>query len=314
MPIDVEAGLEAALGHPLPPDARLAVAVSGGPDSLALLLLAAAAFPGRIHGLTVDHGLRAAAAAEAADVAAICAARGIGHATLRWRGDKPAANRQAAARAARYALMVDWCVANGHGLLLTAHHADDQAETLLMRLARGAGNGGLAGIRPCRPLGGGVLLVRPLLGTRRSALASVVAGAGLTPVDDPANSDPAFDRTAARVALAALPWLDAERVAASAAHLAEAEAALAWTADRAWAGAATASPDGVTLDIAGLPAELTLRLLRRALATLSPDTVPRGDALMRLVATLAAGGTATLVGVRARGGAIWRFSPARPRG
>lgn len=143
---DLSGLIAAALGRPLPAQARVALAVSGGPDSMALLALAAAALPGRITALTVDHGLRAAAAAEAAGVAAQCAARGIAHATLRRDGPPIRANVQARARAARYALMADWCRAHGAGLLLTAHHADDQAETLLMRLNRASGSDGLAGI------------------------------------------------------------------------------------------------------------------------------------------------------------------------
>ena len=313
MVIDVESRLTAALGRPPAPDARLAVAVSGGPDSLALLLLAAEAFPGRIYALTVDHGIRTAAAVEAAAVAAICTARGIGHATLRWTGPKPAANLQAAARAARYALMAEWCAAQGTGLLLTAHHADDQAETLLMRLARGAGSGGLTGIRPCRVIDHGVRLVRPLLGVRRAELAEIAQAAGLSAADDPSNRDPHYDRTAARAALAQVPWLDPARLAASAAHLADAEAALCWATDRAWAGGATLGDGSVGLDAAGLPPEITLRLLRRALATVAPEAAPRGDALTRLAARLATGGTATLAGVRATGGPVWRFTAARPR-
>ena len=242
--IDLAEFLGAALGRLVAPTERLAVAVSGGPDSIALLLLAQAAFPGRVQALTVDHGLRAAAAAEAAFVASLCTARGIPHQTLPWTGPKPAANRQAEARNARYALLRDACAAAGIGVLATAHHADDQAETLLMRLARGSG-GGLAGIRMHRPLGAGVTLVRPLLGVRRAALAAIVAEVGIVPVTDPTNDDPHYDRTHARRLLASTPWLDAARLADSAAHLAEAEAALDWAADRAWAGRAEAGDGAV---------------------------------------------------------------------
>ena len=298
----------------LPPRGqRAAIAVSGGPDSLALLLLAAVAAPGRIHALTVDHALRPDSADEAAAVAAICAARGIPHTTLCWTGPKPASNIQAAARTARYALMADWCAANGVPALMTAHHADDQAETLLMRLARGSGVGGLSGIRPGRGLGRGVTLVRPLLGVRKADLLAIVAAAGLTPADDPANRDPRHDRTAARAALAAVPWLDPVRLAASAERLAEAEAALDWTTERAWAGRAEATDGLITLDPHGLPAELVYRLTARAIAAVAPDAAPRGEALARLIARLTGGGSGTIAGVRVQGGALWRFSAAAAR-
>lgn len=302
-----------ALRAAIPHTAPVALAVSGGPDSLALLLLAAEACRGRVHALTVDHGLRAAAATEAAAVGAICAARGIPHATLQWAGSKPATSLQAAARDARYALMAAWCGDHGVPVLMTGHHADDQAETLLMRLVRGAGAGGLSGIRASRPLGHGVTLVRPLLGIRRAELAAIVAAAGLSAADDPSNRDPRYDRTAARAVLAATPWLDAAALAASAAHLADAEAALDWVTARAWAGAATVAGHLVSLDVTGLPAEIIHRLIRRAIAALAPAAEVRGDAIARLAVQLQAGRTATLAGIQASGGAIWRFSRAPPR-
>ena len=305
--------LAGALGHPLAGDQRVAVAVSGGPDSIALLLPAAAAFPGRVTAITVDHGLRAAAAAEAETVARHCAAAGIPHHILRWTGDKPSAGIQGAARQARYRLIADHCAAAGIAVAMTAHHADDQAETLLMRLARGSGSGGLAGIRQRRDLGQGVTLARPLLGVRRAALAAIAAASGWTLVDDPSNRDPYYARTRARSLLADCDWIDVPGLASAAANLAEAEAALAWTADRAWAGRATRAADAVLLDAAGLPVELVRRLVVRALAALAPNAEPRGADVARLVARLQAGGTATLAGVRVRGGPVWRFTVAPER-
>lgn len=305
--------VEAALGEALAPDQTIAVAVSGGPDSVALLLLAARAFPGRVVALTVDHGLRAGSAAEAAIVAIECERRRIAHATLAWTGPKPRGSVQATARAARYALLADWCAGHGVTVLMTAHHADDQAETLLLRLARGSGSGGLVGIRRRRDLGRGVILLRPLLGRNRAELHAGLAETDWPVADDPSNHDPRFDRTHARRLLAATPWLDAARLAEAVAHLAEAEAALAWTADRAWAGRATATPTGLTLDIAGLPPEIVRRLAARAIARLAPDARLRGSDLAGLLDRLTVGGTATLAGVRGRGGPVWRFDPAPPR-
>jgi tRNA(Ile)-lysidine synthase len=316
--IDLPARLAAALGRPPARDETLAVAVSGGPDSVALLRLAAAAWPGRIHALTVDHGLRAAAAGETAALAARCAAAGIPHATLHWRGGKPGSGVQAAARAARYALLAQWCDGHRVGVLMTAHHADDQAETLLMRLARGAGSAGLAGIRRCRPLAPGVTLVRPLLGIRRRSLAEIAAAAateGWPIVDDPANRDPRHRRSAARALLAATPWLDAAAMAQAAAHLADTDAALDWAAAGAWAGRAAVVETGIVLDAAGLPAAIVHRLVERSIAALMPEAAPRGPDVARLARRLGSGGTGTLAGVRAQALADgdWRFSKAPAR-
>ena len=305
--------VEALIGRPLGDEEPLAVAVSGGPDSLALLQLAHQAYGARVRALTVDHGLRPEGAAEAAQVAAICAGLGVAHATLRWEGEKPAGNLQAAARAARYRLMGDWCAGAGVAWLATAHHADDQAETLLLRLARGAGLSGLAGVRPSRPLGNGVTLLRPLLGARRAELAAVVAAAGWNPLDDPTNRDDRFDRTRVRRLLADGDMLDQSRLAASAAHLAEAESALAWTAELAWRSRANAAGSRVELDAQGLPRELQRRLLVRALRHLGAADEPRGPEVDRLLDRLAAGGGGTLAGAKARGGTKWIVELAPPR-
>ncbi len=310
---DLAALLAHALGRAPGPTEPLAIAVSGGPDSLALLWLAAVAYPGRITALTVDHGLRAASAAEAAGVAKLCAAAAIPYVTLPWLGPKPATNIQAAARTARYELMAEWCAAHDVPLLLTAHHADDAAETLLMRMARGSGSAGLAGIRLCRNLSATVTLVRPLLAIRRSALAAIVARSGWTAIDDLANRDPRYGRSHARALLAGTPWLDPARLAAAAAHLADAEAALAWTADRAWAGNVATTAAGIGIDPAGLPVEIVRRLVARAIAAINPDSSPGGPEIARLTARLVAGDSATLASVKARGGPLWRFSPAPPR-
>lgn len=316
-PAALATAVAALIGRPLA-DEPFAVAVSGGPDSLALLRLAHAAFGDRVRALTVDHRLRPEAADEADTVAADAAALGVPHATLRWAGPHPTANRQAAARDARYALLRDWCAANGVAWLATAHHRDDAAETLLLRLARGSGPGGLSGIRPRRDLGHGVTLLRPLLAWRRADLAAVVAAAGWAAADDPSNRDPRFDRTQARTLLATTAWLDPARLAASAAHLADAEAALAWAADLAWASRVETGDGTVVADAAGLPHDLARRLLVRAVTTLAPAAVFRGDGVERVLRHLAAGTGGTLAGVVVRavtrhGTPLWQFRAAPPR-
>ena len=305
--IDIAALVAGALGRPLMPDEAVAVAVSGGPDSLALLDLCMAAMPGRVTALTVDHGLRSGSDQEAASVAAQCAARGIPHRLLAWKGPRPVANLQAGARAARYQLLGQWCVEHGVPFMLTAHHADDQAETLLMRLNRASGVTGLAGIRGKRALPDGVTVLRPLLGIRRAALAEIVRQGGWVAVNDPSNSDERFDRTAARHLLAESGWLDSPALARSARHLAAADAALAWAADRAWQGNVRHDGKEWRLDAAGLPDEIRLRVVGRILAALVPGSAARGSDVAAMVARLDAGETATLAGVQGRGGAVWRF-------
>lgn len=289
----------------------MALAVSGGPDSLALLRLAVDAFAPRVHVLSVDHGLRPEAAAECAMVSRLAAQLGVSHVTLTL-GLAPGANMQARAREGRYAAMADWCRTNGVAWLLTAHHADDQAETLLMRLARGSGVAGLAGIRPCTRLAG-VSLLRPLLGVRRAVLAEIVSRAGWSAADDPSNRDPAFDRTQARALLQAADWLSAERVAAAARHLADAEDALGWAADLAVRTRLHVAADGLFLDPEGLPAELLRRLLLAGLAQLG--ATPEGPALQHLIVRLSEGRAGTLGPARVdvtRDG-LWRIRAAPPR-
>ncbi|HYD36167.1 MAG TPA: tRNA lysidine(34) synthetase TilS [Allosphingosinicella sp.] len=295
---------------------RAAIAVSGGPDSLALLLLARAALAGRVEAATVDHGLRPESAGEAASVAALCARLGVPHRILSVEVERSGEGLQAAAREARYAALAEWMEAEGLDLLLTAHHADDQAETLVMRLNRGSGVAGLAGVRPAAPVPGGAVglrLCRPLLGWRRSELEAVVAAAGIEPARDPSNADERFDRARLRRLLGEAPWLDPAALARSAALLAEAESALQWTVERLLAERAEAGEGGVTLRPRGLPPELVRRLVLKCLRLVAPGARPRGEQLVALVERLRSGGVATLCGVKASGGDSWRFEPAPPR-
>ena len=296
----------------VPASARLGIAVSGGPDSLALLLLAHTARAGEIEAATIDHGLREGSAIEAAVVADLCATLQIPHATLtaQW-PELPTAAIQSKAREERYRLLAEWAEAREINAVLTAHHADDQAETLLMRLARGAGSSGLAGIRATRPLGDR-LLVRPLLSWRRADLAEIVADAGIKPADDPSNRDPRFERSRARAFLAELDWPDPGQIAASAGHLADAEEALRFTSETLLAERAIRDGDTTLLDTAGLPRELLRRLLVTLYARLG-DAQPRGPDLDRAIATLTAGGRCTLGALMLTGGETWRIEPVPPR-
>lgn len=288
--------------------ARFGVAVSGGPDSMALLDLAARAFPGRVEAATVDHGLRDASAAEAEMVADWCRGTGIAHATLHPRG-AVRGNVQSWARAQRYALLEEWRVARGLDWLLTAHHADDQLETLLMRLNRGAGVGGLAGVRARQ----GVVL-RPLLGVRKAELLDYAEGRALPYVADPSNSDPRFDRAALRTALAGVDWIDVAAAGRSAAALAEVEEALDWMVDGIEAHHVLPAGDGLALDRTDLPRELLRRLILRMIMRLQPDAVPpRGEAIDRLIAAARRAEKMSIGRLVLKGGESWilTLAPAR---
>lgn len=308
---DLVARFEGDLAPFVPVDAKLGIAVSGGPDSLALLLLAAAARPGRVEAATVDHGLRRESAKEAEFVRSICERLEVPHATLRvdvGRGS----SLQAQARTARYHALGDWAIEQSLDAVATAHHADDQAETLLMRLARGAGLRGLVGVRHTRPLEAGIPVIRPLLDWRRDELAGIVTTAGITPIDDPANRDPRHDRSRFRGMLAEADWADAERLAASAKWLADADAALEWALAPLRETRLGDAGGAVTVDAEDLPREMQRRLLLAAFDRLGVHR-PRGPELDRARKALRAGKTVTLAGLKLEPGPPWKLSPAPPR-
>ncbi len=208
------------LGPDFPP--RLGLAVSGGGDSMAMLALAVpwARHMGiALRVATVDHGLRDDSAAEAEMVAAECAVLGLEHAILRWQGWDGRGNTQMAARDARRALIQDWRGDIQH--VLFAHTQDDQAETVLMRLARGSGVEGLSGMSAQSQTADGWHVLRPLLSTTRAELRHFVEVLKVPFVDDPSNADPRFDRIKARNALSHLDalGLTADRLAATAAAM-----------------------------------------------------------------------------------------------
>ena len=220
-----------ALFAPLEAAKSLLIAVSGGPNSTALLAMAAewAAERGRrIAAATVDHGLRPESAAEAQAVAAMSAKLGAAHATLVWVAAKPSARLQERAREARYRLLIDHARTIGADAIATAHHADDQAETVLFRLMRGSGVAGLAGM-DALTVREGITIARPLLGVAKCDLVAFCRSRGLAFIDDPSNADPRFARTRLRVLLARLneEGLDAEGLTRLARRAAEADAALA---------------------------------------------------------------------------------------
>jgi tRNA(Ile)-lysidine synthase len=261
------------------------IAVSGGPDSSALLLLAARwakrlkeKKPPRLLAVTIDHGLRREAAAEAAAVKRLARQLGVAHRTLRWRGAKPASGLQEAARVARYRLLAQEVARAGLAHVLTAHTLDDQAETVLFRLARGSGLSGLSGMAPVAliPGSGGddrIFLLRPLLHLPKSRLIATLRAARIAYSDDPSNRDPRFTRARLRELMPALAreGLDAQGLARLAARMRRAEAALEFAVGAARAALAPPpwpSSGPIVFERAGfadLPPEVALRLLGRAI-------------------------------------------------
>lgn len=291
----------------------IGVAVSGGSDSTALLLLLAglARQVGlRVVAATVDHGLRAASADEAGQVADLCARLGVEHAILTWTGWDQQGNLQDAARKARYDLLGQWARARGCDQVWLGHTADDQAETFLMRLARGSGVDGLAAM-PEHSERDGLQWVRPLLGVSRAVLREYLHAQGQGWIDDPSNADPRFERIRFRNAAGTLAelGLGQARLNATAANMERARQALERMTDRLAEAAARVSRAGeVVLDRAIWSAaddEIRLRLLARSLNWVSGAVYrPRLEALVHLEAQLRAGDAAgmSLHGCLARAG------------
>jgi tRNA(Ile)-lysidine synthase len=287
--VSIKAALSALI--PDADTASFAVAVSGGGDSMALLHLLHEACPGRVNALTVDHGLRAESEQEAAQVAQWCAALHVPHVTLPWVHGAITGNVQAQARVARYALMRDWCEAQRVPYLLTGHNRDDVVETLLMRLARGAGVRGLGTMPAVRPLSPQVTLLRPLLDMSHAMLLDILRARNQPWIEDPSNQNSIYDRVKMRQLLAS-GLLDPDRLAHSANALASANEALDWAMDRVFAEQAFAEAGVVTFrsrdDLLALPRELIRRLLLKAMEQArGPALPPRQEEIERLLAMLA---------------------------
>jgi len=290
---------------------RVALAVSGGSDSTALMVLFAdwlalgeGTLPFRPTVLTVDHRLRPQSGREAQDVARCAKELGFGHATLVWEGEKPTTGLQAAARGARYGLLADYAGRNGITALLTGHTLEDQAETLLMRLARGSGLDGLAAMAPvsthfiqrlavqalparteaseAAPIAP-LRLVRPFLGLSRARLRATLDRRGIAWFEDPSNTSPASERTRLRASLRALQalGLTKEKLALSARRLQRARVAVECSVEvfcDPLRQAMTTDPRGfIRIDAEALrraPLEIAIRLLGRAVATAGGAVTP----------------------------------------
>lgn len=314
---ETEAGILRALETALEDQSleKLGVAVSGGSDSTALLHGLKAVLGDRVQLFvaTVDHGLRPEAAAEAEAVAATAVTLSLTHDTLKWTGWDGAGNLQDQARRARYGLLAQWAGARGLDAVALGHTADDQAETLLMRLGRSSGIDGLSGMAPVREVDG-VRFLRPLLGVTRAELRAYLTGRGIGWIDDPSNENENFTRIRARRALGELGDLgiSARGLADVTANLAEAREALAYFAHDAACALVRIDGGDVLVDIAAfiaLPAETQRRLLVHAFGWINqraypPRRAPVGDAL----AAIAEMRPVTLAGCRVlHGGESFRI-------
>jgi len=253
--------------------ARLGVAVSGGSDSMALMALALRWGGAKLQVATVDHGLRPEAGAEAQTVAKAATQLGLPHITLRWQGWEGRGNLQDAARQARRQLLADWARSEGLDGVLLGHTRDDQAETVLMRLARGSGVDGLAGM-PARFGTQGLHWFRPLLEMTRTDLRDWLSAQGLHWADDPSNENPDFDRVKARQLRAQLAplGLSDTRLVETAARMAEARQVLELAADAAQARLRQNQHGDILLNATGfdaLPEDTRHRLFARGLCEIS---------------------------------------------
>lgn len=265
---------------------KIALAVSGGPDSMALLHSAATYFDGEIAVITVDHQLRAAANKEAQDVGAVVLGLNnpsITHHILKWDHDDPAGAIMEKARQARYELMAQFCEVQGISLLLTAHHQDDQAETFLIRLIKGSGLDGLAGIEETRPLTPKVTLGRPFLSVGKAGLVEYCTKENIPFVDDPSNEDDAYLRPRLRQFMDGMApeGLDNGMLARTANRLQRAKQALYHYETKAYDDCVIESTDGQTggqvdrqadrqivMDYStwhALPDEIAYRVMQRAM-------------------------------------------------
>ncbi|MGR3762049.1 tRNA lysidine(34) synthetase TilS [Roseobacteraceae bacterium NS-SX3] len=310
---DIAGAVRKHFGPVLPE--RLGIALSGGGDSMALLHILHDCLAGsgvELMAATVDHGLRPGSAEEAGQAAAAAQRIGVPHSILTWQEGPGPGNLQNQARKARYRLLTSWARDKGIPMLALGHTADDQAETVLMRLMREAGVSGLAGI-PRRRTADGVVFLRPLLEVSRDELRSYLTRRGVHWADDPSNEDTRFERVRVRQALQLLEplGLTAGALAAVAHNMARARDALDWYAFLAARELAHVDAGAVVLDqrqFRTLPDETCYRLLVRALQWISGASYPpRREPSLSAVEAMRRGGGATLAGCRVltRARQIW---------
>ncbi|KLI65124.1 hypothetical protein AAV99_01405 [Aurantiacibacter marinus] len=284
---------------------------------MAMLLLAQEAIPGGFEVATVDHGLRPEAKDECALVVAACEKRGVPCEVLSV--EVGAGNLQAAARNKRYRALDAWAQARSLAVYATAHHADDQAETLLMRLNRGSGVSGLAGVREwVQFIANEVPVMRPLLTFRRAELLAIVQAAGVEHCTDPSNDDISFDRVRIRKALEHVDWIDPVALSRSASRLGDADETLEAYTNEAMRKLVTRHEDRVEC-VAPMDREIGFRIVDRIIRQFGGAA--RGSQIADLLDSLENCRSGNVAGVLATvegewGGAerpVWVFRPEPPR-
>ena len=298
-----------ALDRLNPDGEKIGLAVSGGPDSMAMLLLAHEAIPGGFEVATVDHGLRPEAKDECALVVAACEERGVPCEVLSVTVGE--GNLQAMAREARYRVLDAWAARKKIKSVSTAHHADDQMETMLMRLNRGSGISGLSGIREWTTFGERSRVIRPVLSFSRAELTQIIAVADLEIASDPSNADASFERVRLRQALQRVDCLDPKGFATSARHIEEADLLCEVAVER-WlfenekpmqGGLRNPAPPDPAMQFPLL--EVQFRLMGKQ---------PRGSDLARLLKQLRQGHGGNVAGVLVTvENGDWVFCPEPPR-
>jgi tRNA(Ile)-lysidine synthase len=302
---DLVGALRQHFGRSLP--ARIGIAVSGGGDSVALMHLLKDCFsddPVELLVATVDHRLRPESRQEAEEVAQMAQKLGLRHDILTWtEGPEPTGNLQDQARRARYALLTTWARQNGIPVLALGHTADDQAETVIMRLKRASGVNGLAGI-PLRRIQDGVSLQRPLLGLRRADLRRYLRALGQSWIEDPSNEDETYDRIKTRKALAVLEdlGLTVPALVTVAQNMSKAQTALGWYAFLSARDLVQIKAGAIVFELRKfrtLPDEISHRLMLQALLWVSGGQYsPRRLPMIEAVTIAQRGGSSTLAGCR----------------
>lgn len=300
---------------------KIGLAISGGPDSIALLLLLHRHYQGKICAATVDHGLRSEAADEADFVANICDTLNVPHHILKPK-TPISGNIQSGARKIRYALLQQWASETGCDYIATAHHADDQLETMIMRINRASGVAGLAGIRERNGN-----IIRPLLQYRKADLIEICMDARIAPIDDPSNSNDDYDRVRVRQwmqkseSVGFDPLINPLMAQKTASHMNDAEAAIQFSVEILAREHIENEGDTVILDVSKLPVEYQRRLLRLAILRIKPDASPRGQSIEDTIISLKNNDISMLCDVKcvpiktgkARLISVWQLSKAPPR-
>ncbi|MDR2098443.1 MAG: tRNA lysidine(34) synthetase TilS [Rickettsiales bacterium] len=324
--MDIERKFAAKMAELLPAaPGKIAVALSGGSDSMALALLSAkwAGNRAQLAAVTVDHRLRPESALEAEKVGAWMRRRGIAHEILAYTGEIPSSNIEMRAREYRYGMLVDYCGKNGIGFLLVAHNADEQAETFFLNLARGSGVFGLKGMEEVSPRGG-VMVVRPLLGFPKSDLRSYLEERRQPWVEDPSNGDERYKRARIRKLASLLSGLglSPRRLENTMANMKRAAGAIEFYAERLLASAVSGRDGKTVLDAAMFgqaPEEVALRALAELVRRESGnDYPPRLAPLLRLYSKISGGSLgrgATLGGFKfsGLGSGMVSMEPEPPR-